>query len=85
MAKIIKLIKAEYIEDYTVRLYFDDEVIRDIDFGHFLKTHPHPQHNKYLKYSNFKKFKIENGNIVWGKSWDLIFDLWDMYKGKNPN
>ena len=40
------------------------------------------QYNKYKKQENFKKFKIENGNIVWGKDWDLIFPVYDLYEGK---
>lgn len=32
--------------------------------------------------SNFKKFKIEKGNIVWGEDWDLIFPIEQLYNGK---
>ncbi len=52
-----------------------------IDFASFFE-HSHPQHNRYKKEENFKRFKIENGNIVWGKNWDMIFPLHDLYKGK---
>jgi len=75
---------AKYLNDLSVRLHFNDGTERDINFAHFLKTRPHPQHNKYIKYSNFKKFRIENGNIVWGRNWDLVFDVWNLYQGKNP-
>ena len=47
----------------------------------FLETHSHPQFNKYKKINNFKKFKIENGNVVWGKDWDMIFPVFDLYNG----
>jgi hypothetical protein len=30
----------------------------------------------------FKKFRIENGNLVWGKDWDMIFPLYDLYPGR---
>jgi len=76
--------KANYVDDLTINLQFNDGTVRDINFAPFLKTHPHPQHNKYIKYSNFKRFRIENGNIVWGKNWDLVFDMWNLYKGKHP-
>ena len=36
----------------------------------------------YFMYSNkkqFSKFLIENGNIVWGKNWDLIFPVQDVF------
>ena len=48
----------------------------------FYNSHSHPQFNKYKKEANFKRFKIENGNVVWGKDWDMIFPLYDLYKGK---
>lgn len=82
--KIIRLIKASYLADYKIELLFDDNVVRQIDFGKFLNTHSHPQYNKYKKLSNFRKFKIERNNLVWGRNWDLIFDTWDLYKGKAP-
>ena len=82
--KIIKLINASYIKDYMVELRFDDNVVRQIDFGGFLHSHSHPQYDKYKRLSNFRKFKIERNNLVWGRNWDLIFDTWDLYQGKNP-
>jgi len=84
MARQIYIEKANYIDDYTVQLKFNDGVVSTIDFGHFLKTRPHPQRNKYLKYSNFRNFRLNNGNIVWGKNRDLEFDLYPLYQGKNP-
>ena len=76
--------KAKYVDDLTVNLLFSDGTNRDVDFARFLKTHPHPQHNKYIKYSNFKKFYLENGNIVWGKNSDLIFNIENLYHNKLP-
>ena len=82
--KIIKLVNANYINDYVVELSFDDGVVQQIDFGNFLHKHPHPQYDKYRDLKKFKQFKIERNKIVWGKNWDLIFDLWDLYKGRSP-
>jgi hypothetical protein len=28
------------------------------------------------------RFKIEDGNIVWGKNWDLIFPAHELHAGK---
>ena len=82
--KTIRLLNATWLGDYMVELLFDDNVVRQIDFGNFLHNHPHPQHNKYGKLRNFRKFKIERNNIVWGKNWDLEFDLWKLYQGIFP-
>ena len=60
------------------------QLTRKIDFGFFLYKHPHPQHDKYKELRNFKKFKIERNNLVWGKNWDLEFDLWNLYNGRSP-
>ena len=82
--KVIRLINATWIGDYRIELQFDDKVVRQIDFGKFLHNHPHPQHDKYRKLSNFRKFKIERNNLVWGKNWDMEFDLWKLYQGISP-
>jgi hypothetical protein len=34
---------------------------------------------KYLDVTKFKKFKIEQGNVVWGKNWEMIFTLDSLY------
>jgi hypothetical protein len=80
--KNINIIDAKYINEYLLELVFDDAKKTVVDFWGFFKTHSHPQYNKYKKIENFKKFKIENGNVVWGKDWDLIFPVYDLYKGK---
>ena len=84
VTQIIKLRSAKWLDDYKVELQFEDNVTRQIDFKNFLFTHPHPQHDKYKKTSYFRKFKIERNNLVWGKNWDLEFDLWRLYQGINP-
>jgi len=84
LKKYISIINADYVNDYKVNLMFDDNTVRQIDFGAFLQNHPHPQHNKYRKLSNFKKFKIDGGNIVWGKNWDLIFNPRKFHAGISP-
>ncbi|MDR1747110.1 MAG: DUF2442 domain-containing protein [Tannerella sp.] len=80
----VKLVDANYVKDYTVELHFSDDTVRQIDFGRFLFNHPHPQHDKYRDLRNFRKFKIDHNNLVWGKNWDLEFDLSKLYKGISP-
>jgi hypothetical protein len=80
--KYISVIGANYIEGLKLQIEFDDRKKKTIDFSCFFKSHPHPQYNKYANPEYFKKFKIENGNIVWGKNWDMIFPVIDLYKGK---
>jgi len=80
--KSVSIVKAEYVGDLSVKIVFDDNTTTIVDVGTFIKNHPHPQYNKYLNERNFKKFKIDLGNIVWGKNWDLIFPIEQLYKGK---
>ncbi len=77
----IIVIRATHIQSYKIKIEFSDDTIRVIDFELFFKKNPHPQWEKYLNISNFKKFKIVNGNLVWGRDWDLIFPVHGLYTG----
>jgi len=72
---------ADYIDGYRLEVHFTDGTTQLVDFGPFLQNHPHPQHNKYRQLSNFKRFRIERGNVVWGKDWDLIFPVSQLHQG----
>jgi hypothetical protein len=80
--KIISVKEANYIDGFKVEILFTDDKKSVIDFSIFFLNHSHPQYNKYKNPENFKKFKIENGNIVWGKNWDMIFPVYDLYNEK---
>ena len=71
----LSIVSAKYVAPLKVELHFNDDTVKTIDVGAFIKKHPHPQYNSYLNEKKFKKFKIEFGNIVWGKNWDLIFPI----------
>ena len=79
--KTISVLEAFYKEDYKLEVVFTDSKKSIVDFGPFLNSHSHPQYNKYKKPQHFRKFKIENGNVVWGKGWDMIFPVSDLYEG----
>lgn len=66
----------------TVSLTFNDNTVQTVDVGEFIRRHPHPQYNKYLDARKFRRFTIENGNIVWGKNWDLVFPVEQLYEGR---
>ncbi len=74
--------QAEYAGAYSVSLLFSDGVVRKVNFGDFLKKAAHPRVRFYLDECEFKKFKLEGGNIVWGENWDLIFPIERLYNGK---
>ena len=78
----ISVVKAEYIEGYKIKITFNDKSTKVIDFEKAVKTVKISDYMKYQDLKKFKKFKIEMGNIVWGKDWDLIFPVCDLYNGK---
>ncbi len=75
------IIKAEDKGNLTVSLTFSDNTMQTVDIGDFIRRHPHPQYNKYLDPKKFSRFTLDNGNIVWGKNWDMIFPIENLYKG----
>ena len=77
----IQVSQATHIEDLILLVEFSDGTARTIDFRPFLLAHPHPQYDYYSNLDNFKSFKIEQRNIVWGKNWDLIFPIDQLYQG----
>lgn len=77
----ISVTHATYLLDYQIKIEFSDNSSRVIDFEPFLTENTHPQWNKYNNINYFKKFKIENGNLVWGRNWDLIFPVYGLFTG----
>lgn len=77
----IHIIHAEDVGNLTVCLTFNDHSQQTVNVGDFIRRHPHPQYNKYLNPQKFSHFTLDNGNIVWGKNWDLIFPVEQLYAG----
>ena len=65
----------------SVSLWFSDNTMQTINVGDFIRRHPHPQYNKYLDPKKFRRFTLENGNVVWGKNWDLMFPVEQLHAG----
>lgn len=81
MGKIF-ITQARTVGDFCVELKFNDQTTQIVNIGEFIRKNPHPQYNKYLDEKEFEKFVIDNGNVVWGKDWDLIFPIEELHKGK---
>ena len=60
---------------------FSDDTSRTVNIGDYILRHPHPQYNKYLDPKKFRRFSLENGNVVWGKNWDLVFPVEQLHAG----
>jgi hypothetical protein len=80
--KTISILLAKYICPYKLEIIFNDNEIKIIDFSDFILKNRNVQIYKYKDLRRFRHFRIENGNVVWGKDWDLIFPIAQLYKGK---
>lgn len=67
MQSNIHIVRAEYVGDVPLRIFFSNNTAWVIE------------HNSLLEPENFKQFTIEHGNVVWGKNWDMIFPIEDLY------
>ena len=73
--------EATDIGGLKLRLLFSDGSNCVVDIGDFIRRHPHPQYNKYLDAKKFSSFTIDNGNVVWGRNWDLVFPVEELHTG----
>ena len=79
--KYIDVVGAEYVSDYKVRLTFNDDTSRVVDFEPFLRRTQHPDLTRYRAFKKFKSFRLVDGNLMWG-DYEMIFPVWDLYRGK---
>ena len=75
------IISAKPAGNLSVSLLFNDNTKQVVNIGDFIRRHPHPQYNKYLDEALFESFTLEDGNIVWGDDWDMIFPVEDLHSG----
>jgi len=77
----IEIMQVNYLEKYTLQVYFSDNTLQIIDFELFLIQNRNPLTRKYLNIQNFKTYRIEYGDLVWG-DYELCFPIWDLHEGK---
>ncbi len=74
----ISIKNAKYIGDFAIRLEFNNQKKKLVDFKPFLNNSGHPAIKKYLNEQLFLKFQIKNGNLNWN-DYDLIFPINELY------
>ncbi len=74
-----KVVDAQYVGDYKIRIVFEDSHCVLVDFEPYFIKKPNPVYDEYHDVTRFKEFKIQNGNVVWGESWDLVFNPQNLY------
>ena len=78
----IGVFKARYLDGYRLLIEFTDGKQQIVDFTDYLNTSALGYLRRYRDTERFKKFNIEKNNIVWGKNWDLIFPIAQLYQGR---
>ena len=73
---------ATYLDGFRLSIDFSDGKNKVVDFSQFITHTNKLALAKYKDIANFKKFKVEQGNVVWGRNWDLIFPIHQLYLGK---
>ena len=79
--KYISIKAAEYVSGYKVRLRFNDNTERLVNFGPFLSKRRHPDIEQYRDLTKFKKFHLDHGELMWG-DYEMLFPVWDLYRGE---
>ena len=80
LTKVIEITNAKYLEGYKVKIVFNDNTIKTIDFEDFLKVSGNPMTKKFLNKEKFRSFKLVYGDLVWG-DFEMCFPIWDLYEG----
>ncbi len=78
---LIEIKSATFVEDYAIRIIFNDGVNKLVHFKPFLESSSHPSIRKYLNEVKFKEFSLIDGNLNWN-DYDLIFPIHNLYQGE---
>jgi len=75
----IAIEKAEYQQEFQIKLLFSDKSEQVIDFSEVLQTAKNPMTRKYLDLDKFKQFTVEFGDLMWN-DYEMCFPTWDLYR-----
>lgn len=81
----IRIKKATYVGDYTIRFTFTDGHVSEIDFHPFLSAAgQNPMNSQYLDVIRFREFKLHRNVDVYWDDWEMCFRFETLYSGKLP-
>lgn len=85
IADDVRIKKATYVGDYTIRFTFTDGHISEIDFHPFLSAAgQNPMNSQYLDVLRFRQFKLHRNVDVYWDDWEMCFRFETLYAGKLP-
>lgn len=77
----INITTAEQVDNYVLRLCFDDGTVQTVDFKPRLSLSRHPAIRAYREPGVFAGFRIEYGELVWC-DYDLCFPIAYLYNNR---
>ena len=83
--KDLMVMKAEYLKDFQIRLFFSNGESKVIDFLPLFSVYVKGEFTKYFSPERFRKFIVKNGNIYWGRNEDVIFPVNLLLKSRLNN
>jgi len=78
MEKYISITDAKYLDNYKIKLKFNDKKENIIDLSDFILNSKHPDIQKYKDEELLKKFQLDYGELHWN-DWELAFPIYDLY------
>ena len=76
--KALKICDASVLEPFVLKIFFNNDESRIIDFRPFFNTLK-GDYKKYNAAVAFKQFKIQNGELWWGKNGQIQIHPIDVY------
>ncbi len=68
---MLSIIKAKYLDEYKIRLEFNDGKVGEVDLRQIVISDHRPIFNQLKDLSLFKNFKIEYDTLTWPNDLDI--------------
>ncbi|AOS83106.1 hypothetical protein BIU88_02470 [Chlorobaculum limnaeum] len=79
--QVIWIEQVNYLGDFRLALFFNDNTSQQIDFFPFLSSSRNPLIRKYLDIEEFRKYSLDAGDLEWN-DYDLCFPIADLYENR---
>lgn len=67
---ILHVIKADYINEFKVRIFFNDGLEKIVDLKNYINSKKHPFFQSLKQVDEFKKFHVHK-TLVWDNGADI--------------
>ncbi|HFU76860.1 MAG TPA: DUF2442 domain-containing protein [Arcobacter sp.] len=67
---ILNITKAQYIEEFKVKVWFNDGLEKIVDLKNYINSKKHPFFQPLKEVEEFKKFQV-NKTLIWDNGADI--------------